>query len=117
MLESVEHGVCSSSIEGKRCKFGYHLKGTKVNKISESIPKDKPKSSSRKQKNTDPASKASNDTDETSDDSTKEIMKDFLVSVVRLISGIKKEKEDKVKKKKNKDNSVDLLKNLAELLN
>ena len=44
-------------------------------------------------------------------------MKDFLVSVVRLISGIKKDKEDKVKKKKNKDNSGDLLKNLAELLN
>ena len=29
-LESVEHGICSSSIEGKRCKYGYHLKGTKA---------------------------------------------------------------------------------------
>ena len=79
--------------------------------------KGKAKPVSKSSRNTNPETETTGAgvASESTNDSTKEIMKDFLVSVMKLISGIKKDKEDKAKKKK-KDNS-DLLKNLADLLN
>ena len=119
-LESVEHGVCSSSIEGKRCKYGYHLKGAKATQKpndspSENKMKDKSKPDSKPSRRSAPEVETAGEDDESEDDSTKEIMKHFLVSVVNLVSGLMRDKKAKVKKKK--DQNSDLLKSLANLLN
>ena len=55
------------------------------------------------------------DDDDCEENQTKTVVKDFLVSVIKLMSGLTKDTKVKVKKKK-KDNA-DLLKTLADLLN
>ena len=55
------------------------------------------------------------DEDVCEENPTKTVVKDFLVSVIKLMSGLTKDTKVKVKKKK-KDNA-DLLKTLADLLN
>ena len=79
-LESLEHKVCSSSIEGKRCQYGYHLRGTKVigkgGKASSEGSGGKPKTNSKASKKLTPVAEAVEEED--SSDSTKEVMKTFL---------------------------------------
>ena len=104
------------------CKFGYHLKGTKATAKPNDTPKERIEKNDKKKKKKVPDSTENSDTvDEREDDDdceenqTKTVVKDFLVSVIKLMSGLTKDTKVKVKKKK-KDNA-DLLKTLADLLN
>ena len=127
-LESAEHKVCSSSVAGKRCKFGYHIKGTKsLNPDSPlpaegrtRIPKEVDK---QKVKNSTPNVKESttnkindnNENVEANSSVDNDVVKTFLVSVVKLLSGLKSAKKVKVKEKQ--DPNQELIQSLASLLN
>ena len=78
-LESLEHKVCSSSVEGKRCQYGYHLKGTKVvgksGEASSEGSGGNPKTNSKSTKRKTPTETVEEGDDS---DSTKEVMKTFL---------------------------------------
>ena len=117
-LESLEHKVCSSSIEGKRCHYGYHLKGTKVIGKQGEAPSEgsggKPKSNSKASKKT--THEIETVEEEDGSDSTKEVMKSFFISVVNLVSGLTAGKKKAREKKKKQDQNKELLKSLANLL-
>ena len=127
-LKSAEHKVCSSSITGKRCKYGYHVKGTKslnpktspvegrsqitINVVAQNL-----------KKNTAPITKESRisdshdntDTGKCESNTNNDVVKTFLVSMVKLLSGLKMEKKVKVKDKKNPNQ--ELIQSLVTLLN
>ena len=52
----------------------------------------------------DPEDEKTDEEDENEDDSTKVIMKDFLVSVLNIVSGLSRDKKVKVRKKKKDPN-------------
>ena len=127
-LESVEHKVCSSSIAGKRCKYGYHVKGTKS--LNPNTPPVEGRSINSTtvvgqsvKKNTAPKAKESRindnsdniDSGECETDTNSDVVKTFLVSMVKLLSGLKTEK--KVMVKERKDPNQELIQSLATLLN
>ena len=125
----MEKKTCGSSQEGKRCKSGYHLKGTKSVKQNSDTPplnsqdrlesepgtsqsrKTKPKRKSPPPR--EPTEDDSEDVEEDDEDENDsgDVVKAFLESVVRLVREVRP-----VKRKKKKEATSDLLKSLQNLL-
>ena len=128
-LESAKHKVCSSSVAGKRCKFGYHIKGTKsLNPDSPLLAEGRariPKEvdNQKVKKNHTPNVRESmtnknddnNENDKANSNLDNEVVKTFLVSMVKLLSGLKTVKKVKVKEKQ--DPNQELIQSIASLLN
>ena len=126
--ESLEKKTCGNSQEGKRCKSGYHLKGTKSVKQNSDTPplnsqdrleSEPGTSQSRKtksKKKPPPPREPTDDSDDVEEDDeddsdSGDVVKSFLESVVRLVREVRP-----VKRKKKKEATSDLLKSLQNLL-